>query len=80
MSDYTEHELIAEVKRGERDCYRIRICEYKGHRYVDLRQWYLHRGTNEYAPGKGCTIKPESLREVILALQRALQLIDKVGG
>lgn len=73
--EYVDGELLAEVPRGERDVYRLRLCEFKGHRYLDLRSWFPDRATGELRPGKGVTLKLTALPQIIEALQKAAQMV-----
>lgn len=73
--EYDEGTIVADVPRGERAVDRVRICAYRGHTFVDVRQWFIDRATNELRPGKGATLRPESLPEIITALQKAAQMV-----
>lgn len=77
---YDEGQLVAEIPRGDRDVYRIRACEYRGAKYVDLRIFYAEQPGGELKPGKGVTIRPAALGDVIKALQLAAPLLGVRTG
>ena len=62
---------LATLGRGPDKQLRIRWREFKGHHFLDIREWAASRQTGEWWPvkGKGITIKPRELVEVIQALE-----------
>lgn len=62
-------ELIASVPRT-RGAIQIRKREYRGATFADVRSWYFDEVTGELKPGKGATIRPGEIREVIAALEQ----------
>lgn len=70
MSD--QDELIASIRKNSVDELRIRLCEYRGHTYVDLRTFTEMRDSKEVvATKKGVTVKPEQLDQLIDGLRKA---------
>lgn len=62
------------IPKNQSEVYRIEPKEFKGHRFVDLRVWYLPKDSEEYRPtGKGVAINPDALGRVIAALTDARQ-------
>jgi hypothetical protein len=62
--------LIWTVKKNARELLQIRLREFKGHTFVDLRLHYVD-GEVVKPTAKGCTLPPAKLPELIEALQRA---------
>jgi hypothetical protein len=64
---------LATLARGPGRELRIRLREYKGHRYLDIREWALNSHNAQWWPerGKGVTIKLRELEAVIAALTDA---------
>lgn len=58
-----------DIEKRENEIIRISIREYKGHDYVDVRQYF--KGTeDDFLPTKkGVTFSPELIDDVIEALQ-----------
>lgn len=71
--------LATIARSGDREL-RLRLCRYKGHAYIDVREWAASPQTGEWWPvkGKGTTIKPRELEAVLAALQTALEHRDNV--
>lgn len=70
--DTPEATVIAEIPKNRLDAYVVRIGEYKGHQFVDVRLWTESGSGPEKIPTrKGVAIKPDCLRDVIAALERA---------
>lgn len=76
---YEDGQLIAMVKKGETDHYRIRLCSYRGNQYLDVRVWYFNKEGEGPLPGKGVTLKLTALPEIITALQKAAQRVKGSG-
>jgi hypothetical protein len=72
--------LLVTLPRGDgRDELRVRLCEYRGRAYVDVRVWSRPEGETQFKPAKGCTIKLRELAAVAGALDEATQRIDGQG-
>jgi len=67
---------LATISRGGDREVRIRWREFKGHRFVDVREWAASAQTGEWWPvkGKGLSIKPRELEAVLGALRQASEL------
>lgn len=78
LEGFQEGELLAEVRRSDREAYRVSLCSFKGTQYVDVRIWYRDSEAGEFRPAKGVTIRPAALSDVIAALQRGQELLE--GG
>lgn len=73
-------DLIAEIERSQLDKYRVYLCEYRGHSYVDLRLWAESRDGPDLVPTKkGVGIPPRFLGEILQALERAQALCSERG-
>jgi Transcriptional Coactivator p15 (PC4) len=67
----TDSTLIAEFQRNRRDKFRVSISEYRGTQFIDMRI-HVPGKEGDYVPtGKGCTVQPDALGELIAALERA---------
>ena len=64
-------EILMESDKNSREVLRVSLREYSGHRFADVRSWYRTTTGAELKPGKGATVKPELLPDVIAALQAA---------
>ena len=62
--------LIGVIPKNRREQVQIRLREYKGHAFIDIRLHYDDDGAIK-STGKGCTVAPGKLAELIAALQRA---------
>jgi hypothetical protein len=64
---------LATIPRGADRELRVRWREFKGHYYVDLREWAASTQTGEWWPvkGRGVTVKAREVAEVIVALEAA---------
>ena len=62
--------LIGEVEKNARERVRITVEEFKGHKFVDLRVYYLDReGTGKPTP-KGIALTENIIDEVMGLLTR----------
>jgi hypothetical protein len=61
-------EIIAEIPKNGREVYRITRRTFKGYPLVDVRIWFDDATTGELRPGKGVSLKLESLPEIVAAL------------
>lgn len=68
-SNAFDGEIVAEIPKNSRECYRVVRRVYKGYPLVDIRVWFDDATTGELRPsGKGVTIKLEVLPEIVAAL------------
>lgn len=68
-------DLICSIPRS-RGAVQVRLREYKGTEFTDVRAWYFDEHTNELKPGKGCTVRPSELREVAAGLLKAAETLE----
>lgn len=66
-------EIIAEIPKNSREVYRITRHAFKGHDLVDVRVWFDDATTGELRPGKGVTLKLESLPQIVAALSGLIE-------
>ena len=71
-----EGERLATIGRGAGKELRLRFRRYNGVPFIDVRQWECNPESGAWWPtkGKGVTIKPRELAEVIKALGAAREL------
>lgn len=62
---------VATVPKNSREELRVRIAEYRGHTYADVRLFAGMGGEDRVPTGKGVTIAPERLDDVLDALRGA---------
>lgn len=62
--------LITTIPKNAREEFRLQLRTFKGHRNLDFRV-FADNGVERVATGKGVSIKPASLPDVIRALQEA---------
>jgi len=78
MSDAPDDDgvKLATIARGGDREVRIRWREFKGHRFVDVREWAASAQTGEWWPvkGRGLSLKPRELGAVLGALRQASEL------
>ena len=65
---------LATLPRGNNRELRVRWREFKGHHFLDLREWSNNPKSSQWWPekGKGITIKARELQSVEAAIRDAL--------
>ena len=66
-------EIIAEIPKNSREVYRVGRRDFKGFPLVDIRVWFDDATTGELRPGKGVSIKLESLPAIVAALSGLIE-------
>ncbi len=61
-------EIVAEIPKNSREVHRVVRRTFNRHRLIDVRVWFADFTTGELRPGKGVSIKLESLPEIVAAL------------
>jgi Transcriptional Coactivator p15 (PC4) len=69
---------LASINRGPNRELRVRWREFKGHQFLDIREWSVNIGNAQWFPtkGKGVTVKARELNDFATAIKRALALIQ----
>ena len=77
MSPTDDGVKLGTLLRGPDVELRIRAKEFKGHSYLDIREWSRKAADQDFWPvkGRGVTLKPRELADVIAALEAARPLI-----
>lgn len=67
---------LATIARAPNRELRMRWREFKGHQFLDIREWTRSEASGEWWPmkGKGITIKARELTDVIGACEAARRL------
>jgi len=67
---------VATLDRGPSRELRIRWREFKGHHFLDIREWSVSQHNAQWWPtkGKGISVKARELAVVLTAVQQALEL------
>jgi hypothetical protein len=70
---------LATLSRGPNRELRIRWREFKGHCFLDLREWSVNPKNSQWWPekGKGITIKARELQGVAAAITMAIELNER---
>lgn len=69
--------IISEIERNQKECIRVSLKEYKGHRFIDCRIFWKD-DAGEYRPSKkGISLNDETVKEVITALSKADRELEK---
>lgn len=64
--------LIGTIQKNQREQINVTLRSYKGHPFVDIRVYFLDGGQAKPS-GKGCTIRPDKINDLIELLVRADQ-------
>jgi hypothetical protein len=65
---------IHEFEKGPRKRIRLHLQEYRGARFLDVREFYLDKSTNEWRPSpKGVTIQPHLVPELLAGVLSAVE-------
>lgn len=70
---------VATVRKSARESLAVRICEYEGHAYVDVRTIDIASGSQPQMTKRGVTINPRKLGELIAALREAERQAAALG-
>jgi hypothetical protein len=70
-------EILASIPRD--DWYELRVMSrtFQGRQYVDIRLWQVLRSGMTRPTPKGVQLRPSELREVIAALQQAMDALGE---
>jgi hypothetical protein len=60
---------VIDIEKRDTEIIRISLKEYKGHDYVDIRQYYKSDDGEFLPTKKGVTFNPELIDEIIDALR-----------
>ena len=60
--------IAKEIEKGE-GIIRVALQEYRGHEYIDIRQYYKDNSGDFKPTKKGITFNPEILDEIIEGLE-----------
>lgn len=73
---------IATLGRGPNRELRLRWREYKGHHFLDIREWSVNGSNTQWWPekGKGITIKARELDDVAAAIAEAITVAHESGA
>lgn len=69
MSEQPDH-LVATIPKNAREQFRVQLRTFKERRMIDLRV-FASNGVDSIATPKGVAIRPELIRSVIEALEKA---------
>jgi hypothetical protein len=69
-------EKLATIERGPGKQLRVRLKTFKGHAFIDVREWARSEEGGDWWPvkGRGVTVKHRELTDVIQALEAAKAL------
>ncbi len=65
--------LLGIVDKNSRERIEVRVAEYQGHPYIDIRTYWRNGDDDAWKPSKkGVTVKPELVGELIGLLRKAV--------
>lgn len=68
---------LLRIAKGARAEVRVSVCDWKGKKRIELRQWNLARGSGEWQPTRrGASFGPGDIEAVIGALQGAMESMN----
>lgn len=68
--------LIQSIQKNRRQRIDVRVNEYKGTTFLDIREYFLHRESGEWRPGrKGIAVRDELYPELLRAVADAAELL-----
>jgi transcriptional coactivator p15 (PC4) len=72
---------LATINRGPNRELRIRWREFKGHQFLDIREWSVNVANSQWFPtkGKGVALNARELNDFAAAVTRALALLERQG-
>jgi hypothetical protein len=70
---------VADVQKNSRELIRVQLRTFKGRRHIDARVHFLGDHETYLPTGKGLSIRPDLLPDVIAGLQQAEQLARAEG-
>jgi glutamate/tyrosine decarboxylase-like PLP-dependent enzyme len=81
MSEQTAEQLVAEIRKNDREVIRVSRTTYNGKELLDVRVWVVPAKTGgEGKPTKkGLTLRPETWSELAMAVMRSV-LAEEIGA
>lgn len=74
-----EEITLAEWPNSSRNVVRVRLCKYRGHLRLDIREFY--RKDAELCPGrKGISIEPRRISRLNKAIKKARGLVKETNA
>jgi len=72
---------LATINRGPNRELRIRWRQFKGHQFLDIREWSVNIDNSQWFPtkGKGVTVKARELNDFAAAVKRAVAVLEDEG-
>ena len=71
MDEANKETLVATIEKGRTQDIRVRLVEFHGKTYVDIRMFVVTDATEGVPTKKGIAVPPALLPELIAALQYA---------
>lgn len=69
--------IISDIEKNQKECIRVSLEEYKGHRFIDCRIFWKDNAGDWKPSKKGISLNDETVKEVITALSKAGQELEK---
>jgi len=71
---------IAQFEKNSREEVMVKLTEFKGRQYVDVRAYYREKEGDEFKRSrKGITVSPQQLDPLVEALAEAKRVLDEAG-
>ena len=68
MTSETEQQAVVTIPKSTHSCIRVEKREFKGHKFIDIRQYYLGEDGTWHPTAKGIAIPPDKVGALIEAL------------
>ena len=63
--------MLGEIQKNKKTKLVIKLSEYKGHKFVDVREYFINKDNTWVPTKRGMTFKPALVTEVINVLEKA---------
>jgi len=69
--------IVADIRRGDDEIYRVALKQYEGRPYLDLRIWArATSGGNQFVPTKkGVSLRRAAIPELLDAIKRGADML-----
>ncbi len=72
--------IFAEIQKSSTQRLRVEVVEFHGSTYVDLRIWVAGAGGEWKPSGRGVSMRPSQIAQIVQGLLLAARAIDPQGG
>ena len=72
--------IFAEIQKSSTQRLRVEVTEFHGSTYIDLRIWVAAAGGEWKPSGRGVSMRPSQIAQVVQGLLLAARSVDSQGG